>query len=142
MEVPAAVVARLRTTCAALPESYEEPAWVGTRWRIRKKTFAHVLIVGGGWPPAYVRATGTGDEGDEPACVLTFRSTGEELEALTGTGYPFFRPLWGTNWGIEVAGLVLDDSTDWPEVAELLTESYCLLAPKKLAAQVRSSHTA
>ena len=26
--------------------------------------------------------------------------------------------------------------TNWGEVAELVTESYCLLAPKKLAAQV------
>jgi hypothetical protein len=32
---------------------------------------------------------------------------------------------------------VLDASTDWDEVGELLTESYCLLAPKKLAASVR-----
>jgi hypothetical protein len=31
---------------------------------------------------------------------------------------------------------VLDDDVDWDEVAELLTESYCLLAPKKLVALV------
>ena len=29
--------------------------------------------------------------------------------------------------------MVLDDGTDWDEVAELLAESYCALAPKKLA---------
>jgi len=33
-----------------------------------------------------------------------------------------------------VVGLVLDAHTDWSEVAELVTESYCLLAPKKLVA--------
>ena len=27
----------------------------------------------------------------------------------------------------------LDASTDWGELAELVTESYCLLAPEKLA---------
>jgi hypothetical protein len=32
--------------------------------------------------------------------------------------------------------MILDEATDWVEVAELLTESYCLLAPKKLTAQV------
>jgi len=33
-----------------------------------------------------------------------------------------------------VVGLVIDAHTDWSEVAELVTESYCLLAPKKLVA--------
>ena len=47
-------------------------------------------------------------------------------------GHPFFRAGWGTN----VMGLVLDDATDWDDVAELLTESYCIMAPKKLAARV------
>lgn len=32
--------------------------------------------------------------------------------------------------------MVVDDDTGWDEVAELLTESYCLLAPKRLAALV------
>jgi len=33
-----------------------------------------------------------------------------------------------------VVGLVLYAHTDWSGVAELVTESYCLLAPKKLVA--------
>jgi hypothetical protein len=32
-------------------------------------------------------------------------------------------------------GLVLDDP-DWDEVAELVTESFCVMAPKKLVARV------
>ena len=32
--------------------------------------------------------------------------------------------------------MVIDAGVDWDEVAELLTESYCLLAPKKLVALV------
>lgn len=39
-------------------------------------------------------------------------------------------------WVRDVAGMVLDDRVDWEEVAELLTESYCVLAPKKLVALV------
>jgi hypothetical protein len=35
-----------------------------------------------------------------------------------------------------VVGLLLDDDTDWEELAELLTDSYCLQAPRELAAQV------
>ena len=110
---PDEVVARVRPLCLALPESHEQKAWVGARWRIRTRTFAHVLEADG-------------------VPVLTFRSDGEELEVLRHTGHPFFHLGWGRN----AVGMVLDDRTDWAEVRELLVESYCLLAPKKLAAQL------
>ena len=32
--------------------------------------------------------------------------------------------------------MILDDGTDWDEVAELLTDSYCIQAPAKLAGLV------
>lgn len=32
--------------------------------------------------------------------------------------------------------MVLDADVDWDEVAELLTESYCVMAPKKLVQMV------
>ncbi|HEY3752548.1 MAG TPA: MmcQ/YjbR family DNA-binding protein [Pseudonocardiaceae bacterium] len=41
-EVPSWILDGLRPICAQLPQAYEEPAWVGIRWRIRKRTFAHV----------------------------------------------------------------------------------------------------
>ena len=62
----------------------------------------------------------------------SFRSSGPELVALRNAGYPFAY----AGWGRDVVGMVLDDATDWDEVAELLTESYCTLAPKKLQARV------
>ena len=95
--VPHRVLEQLRI-CLALTEVYEEPAWVGTRWRVRSKTFAHVLTITDGTPRAHARAAGI----DGPATVLTFRAP----------------------------------RTDWTEVAELLTASFCLLAPRKLVAQV------
>ena len=58
--------------------------------------------------------------------------SGPELDALRNSGHPFF----GTRWRADEVGMVIDDDVDWAEVAELLTESYCLLAPKKLAALV------
>jgi hypothetical protein len=118
------MVARLRSVCLGLPDAYEEPAWVGTRWRIRKRTFVHVLTVAAGWPPAYARAAAA----NGPIIVMTFRSSGPELDALASAGHPFFRPEWGP----DVVGMVLDENVDWDEVAELVTESYCVLAPKKL----------
>lgn len=122
------VLARLRACCTALPEVVEEPAWVGTRWRVRTKTFAHVLMLSDGWPPAYAEAAGT----DGPACVLTFRSRDPELEVLSHAPKPFFKPVWFR----DIVGLLLDDTTDWDELGELLTESYCALAPQKLVAEV------
>ena len=68
----------------------------------------------------------------QPTTVLTFRSSGAELGVLHAAGHPFFRPGWGTN----TVGMVLDDDTDWDEVAELMIESYCVQAPKKLVALV------
>jgi hypothetical protein len=137
-EVPLAIVARLGAMCRALPEVVEEPAWIGTRWRIRTRTFANVVMVAAGWPPVYAREAGT----DGPAVVLTFRSSGPELEALGHVGPPFFRPPWAPG----AVGMVLDPdpdagATDWDEIAELVTESYCLLAPRRLAESVRQPDT-
>jgi hypothetical protein len=122
------VLEHLRAICLVLPDAYEEQAWTGRRWMVRKKTFAHVLAIEDGRPQAHARAVG--DAG--PITVVTFRSDGPELEALAHAGHPFFY----AGWGRDVVGMVLDDATDWQEVAELLTESYCLLAPQKLAARV------
>jgi hypothetical protein len=117
-------VDRVRAVCLGLPEVAEEQAWVGTRWTVRKQNFAHVVRIESGWPPAYARAANS----DGPLTVLTFRAAGSELAALSASGPPFFKPVWFA----DIVGMVLDAATDWGEVAELLTESYCLLAPAKL----------
>jgi hypothetical protein len=127
-EVPAEVVEALSEVCLRLPESYEESAWVGTRWRIRGRTFAHVVRVAGGWPPVYARVVAGVVGGNQPVTILTFESTGLELAALQRAGPPFFDPPWRPT----IVGMVIDDEVDWDEVGELLTESYRMLAPKRL----------
>jgi len=120
-------VARLGTICAALPEVVEEDAWVGVRWTIRKKNFAHLVAIADGRPAAYAEAAGT----PGPSTVLTFRSSGEELDALRAIGPPFFKPVWFR----DIVGLVLPadpSAVDWDEVTELVTESYRVLAPRRL----------
>ena len=117
-DVPAEVETRLRKICLALPDAYEEKAWAGVRWMVRSKTFAHVL--------------GIEFDGEVAEVVLTFRAAGEELEMLRHAGPPF--RLLG--WGRDALGLSIDADTDWDEVAELVTESFCVMAPKKLAALV------
>jgi len=128
VDVEAVLLAGLRPIALGLPEAYEERAWVGTRWRVRGRTFAHLLEIVAGRPQSHARAAGT----TGPRWILTFRSSGLELETLRRTGPPFFAAPWR---GDEV-GMFLDGDVDWDEVAELLTDSYCLLAPKRLAGSV------
>lgn len=123
-------IARVGAIALGLPDAYEEDAWVGVRWRIRTRTFAHVAPVDGSSPAIDLAASATGHRG--PSVVMTFRSSGDELTVLTRLGHPFFKPAWSPT----VVGMHLSPDTDWDEVAELVTESYCLLAPKKLAALV------
>ena len=84
-----------------LPEAYEERAWVGTRWRVRGRTFAHALEIVAGRPQSHARAAGTAG----PRWILTFRSSGLELETLRRTGPPFFAAPWrGDEVGMFLAG--------------------------------------
>ena len=121
--VPEEVEVRLREMCLRLPDAYEERAWVGTRWMVRKRTFAHVLGVEVGET--------------DPVVVLSFRAAGDELEVLRHATHPFFV----LGWGRDAMGMVLDADTDWDEVGELVTESFCVLAPKKLIALVDRPRT-
>ena len=123
------VVLRLRGIALALPEAHEEDAWTGVRWRIRRKTFAHVMVAQRGYESSYRDITCD----DAERTVLTFHATGDELLALTHAGLPFYKPPWSGT----IVGVVLDDDTDWTEVAELVTESYRFCAPQKLARLIR-----
>ena len=122
------VVARLAKIALALPETYEEDAWTGVRWRIRAKTIAHVMVGQEGYESSFRDITGIA----EPTTLLTFRASGDELLALVHAGLPFYRPPWSAT----IVGMVLDDATDWDEVAELVTESYRFCAPQKLVRQL------
>jgi hypothetical protein len=115
--VPSAIVRRVRVACAHLPEAYEEQAFTGVRWRIRGRTLAHL--------DAQELDNGT-------VTYVTFHA-GEECDSLAAVGHPFY-PGWGP--GLVAMVLTDDATTDWEDVRELMTESYCLLAPKKLIARL------
>jgi hypothetical protein len=112
-DVPLAWIDRLRALLD-FPACVEEPAWTGVRWRVGGATVAHVF------------------GGEDQRFRITFRAEVDEVMAFEHLGEPYFRASWGRN----VVGLLLDDGTDWEELAELLTDSYCLQAPAGLAAQV------
>lgn len=125
--MPAKIVDRLRSICLSLPEAYEETAWVGTRWMVRKRNFAHVVAIEDGWPPAYARAAGS------DGIVLTFRVSALDYGAFGEADPRFFQAEWSTLWGTKVVGLKLGKTVDWGEVEALVTESHRLLAPRGLA---------
>jgi hypothetical protein len=127
-DIPPELLDPVRSICLGLPEVHEEPAWIGVRWRVRQRTFAHLITVDDASTSVLKKIF---DDTGEVTGV-TFRVPGEELLALRQAGPPFAY----AGWGRDVMAMRLGATTDWAEVAELLTDSYCLLAPQKLANQV------
>ncbi|HNQ06128.1 MAG TPA: MmcQ/YjbR family DNA-binding protein [Tetrasphaera sp.] len=113
-DVPEEMLDRLNTIAEALPECRQEPAWVGVRWRVGQATIAHVF------------------GGEDRRFRITLRGDPEDVRAFEHLGPPYFRAEWGRN----VIGMILDDATDWAEVAELLIVSYVIQAPARLASRI------
>jgi YjbR len=123
VEVPEDIVERVRMLCLALPEVTVRVDYSLTRTRstaqsfdIRRRSFC--LLV--------AREGPTG----ESVPLLVLRADPDEREALLSIGRPFFVPRAGG----DRIGVLLTDETDWEEIHELVTESYRVLAPKKLIA--------
>jgi YjbR len=70
------------------------------------------------------------DSAGKPVTLLVLRADPDEREVLLSIGHPFF----ASRAGRDRIGVVLTDGTDWEEIRELVTESYRVLAPKKLTA--------
>jgi hypothetical protein len=123
VEVPEDVVERVRTLCLALPEVTVRVDYSLTKTRstaysfdIRQRSFCLLVAV----------AEPTG----KPVPLLRLRADPDERQALLSIGHPFFAPRAGR----DRVGVLLTDDTDWEEIRELVTESYRVLAPKKLSA--------
>ncbi|WP_166846609.1 MmcQ/YjbR family DNA-binding protein [Isoptericola sp. BMS4] len=112
-DVPLEHVVRLRPLLA-FPECIEERAWTGVRWRVRAATVAHVF------------------GGEDQLFRVTFRAEPDEVLAFEHLGPRYFRV--GTEGN--AVGVLLDGGTDWEELSELLTDSYCVQAPARLAETV------
>lgn len=107
--------AAVREVCLSLPEVLEYAEGWARNFEIRKRSFC--LVVG--------REAPTGGE-----LVLVIRASDEDRDTFLALGLPFFE-IPKNKWKV---GFALSDTTDWDEVRELITESYCLVAPKKLVA--------
>ena len=120
-----AIVERVRAVCMRFPKVVEHGgvasgvgAFSGTGvvgFTVSRRVVARLLIL---------------DPGGRENVVLWFRADPSVPAALLGSGRGYLRG--------EVS-VVLDDDTDWTEITELVTESYLLMAPKQLAAQVEET---
>jgi hypothetical protein len=111
---------RLATICEAFPEVEREYMGVLARFVVRKKTFTYFL---------------NDHHGDGIVALCVKVVPGENSELIASDPERFYRPAYlGANGWV---GLRLDvGEIDWDEVAAFAANSYRLLAPKRLAAQL------
>ena len=107
-------MARVREICLALPEATEKSfgGHTSPAFRVRDKMF---VMIG------------------EDRTAMTFKAAAGVQEALVGDDPERFYvpPYVGSKGWV---GTRLDVDQDWDEIAELLVDSYRLIAPKRLAA--------
>jgi hypothetical protein len=123
VEIPHDVEDQVRTLCLALPEVSErvDESRIDARstaysFDIRRRSFC--LLVA------------TQDPTGKPIPRLVLRADSIDRAALLAVGHPYFAPRAGR----PRLGVRLTHDTDWDEIRELVTESYRLVAPKKLIA--------
>ena len=105
---------RLREICLRLPEATEVEAWGDPTYRVRNKIFA--------------MEKGAGTE------VWLKGAPGEQEALVESDPACFFVPPYVGHKGW--IGARLGAVSDWEELGELVEESYRLIAPKRLAAQL------
>jgi YjbR len=123
IEVPEDILERVRALCLALPEvtvrvdgSLTTTRSTAHSFDIRRRSFCLLVATEG--------PTG------KPVPLLVLRAGPGEREALLSIGHPFF----ASRAGRDRIGVLLTDDTGWKEIRELVTDSYRILAPKKLTA--------
>ncbi len=113
-------LARLTKICLAFPEAEREEHGQHATFLVRKKKFAYYL---------------DDHHGDGVIGVCYRTAMGENEVLVAADPERFYRPAYigPRGW----VGLRLDrPRVDWTEVAELVTDSYRLAAPNRLASMV------
>lgn len=107
-------IGRLRALCLALPEAEERETWERPTFRVRGKIFA-MPREHQGRPAVWFKAP-----------------KGSQAVLLAADPARFFAPPYVGPKGW--VGMLLAPAPDWAEVKALVTRSYRLVAPRRLAA--------
>lgn len=123
VKIPKGIFERVSALCLALPEvtARVDPSRVKVRstahsFDIRRRSFCLLI--------AFEAANGTA------VTQLVLRTDPADREALLSVGHPFY----DSRGGHDRIRVLLAEDTDWDEIRELVTDSYRILAPKKLSA--------
>jgi len=109
---------RVRRICLALPEATEQVAWGEPTWRVRKRLFAMYA---------------NDHHGDGRVALWCNAPLGVQEHLVSGAPQTYFVPPYvGVKGWI---GIVLDRVDDG-ELRELVAQSYAMVAPRKLLAQM------
>ncbi len=111
--MPDQPIERLRALCLALPEAVERQTWGRPTFRVRDRIFAMQ----------------SGD--DQHISFLCKAPAGSQAILVGADPQRFFVPPYVGHKGW--VGMRLDADPNWEEVAALVTRSYWLIAPKRLA---------
>ena len=113
-------LAAVSNICTALPEAVREVHGSHATFLVRKKTFAYFL---------------NDHHGDGIVSICCKVMKGDNTALVAAQPERFYLPAYIGSRGW--VALRLDrGEIDWEEVTELVTGSYCLSAPKRLAAMV------
>ena len=108
----------LRAICLRYPQACEKETWGHPTFRVKDKIFVSVGI----------------DGPDRSVSSATMKSAVDEQQSMLAEGAPYYFPAYvGVKGWI---GVNLVDPVDWDVVSELIEESYRLVAPKKLVAEL------
>jgi len=110
---------RLRAICLALPEAAEKETWDLPTFRVRDKIFAMAIV------------------GETPLALWCKAPRGSQAILVGADPKRFFVPPYVGHKGW--VGMRLGNGVDWREVAVLVTRSYRLTAPKRIAALLGDS---
>lgn len=111
---------RVRRVCLALPEAFEQEAWGSPTFRVRKRIFAMFAAAG--------NHHGRGRDGLWLAAPLGV----QEIVVRSEPEKFFVPPYVGVKGWIGANVDAVDDA----ELRELVVQSYCIVAPRKLQALV------
>jgi hypothetical protein len=112
----AAALERLRAVCLALPETSERLSHGAPSFFIRGKTCFLMLL--------------DNHHGDGRFAVWCAAEPGTQETLVAGDPDRFFRPPYVGHRGW--LGVLLNSGVDWDDVAGIVEDAFCAVAPKKL----------